>query len=203
MRKLLISSLLIICPGASADDLQRLLPARTAQAVLEQLHDDRHAHFAVVDYARHSSQPRLLLFERDDLRLVASYRVAHGLGSDPDHDGYADSFSDAEGSRASSLGAFRTTQVYQSEEPGHGLSMRLLGLSASNANAERRAVVLHAKDYMEEDFIRRHGVAGRSHGCLVLAAADRDAVIAALRGGALIFAVDSRQQSQRYLSQRK
>lgn len=203
MRQLLAICLLLSCTGISADDLQHLLPAATAQAVLTQLRDDRHPRFAVVDYARHSSQSRLLLFERRDLRLIASYRVAHGRGSDPDHDGYADSFSDVEGSRASSLGVFRAAQVYQSTEPGHGLSMRLQGLSASNANAERRAIVLHAKDYMEEDFIRRHGVAGRSHGCLVLAAADRDATIAALRGGALIFAVDSRQRSQRYLNLRK
>lgn len=203
MRILLATCLLLTCTGASAGDLQRLLPRGAAQAVLEQLRDDRHSRFAVVDYAHHSSQPRLLLFERRDLRLIGSYRVAHGRGSDADHDGYADSFSNAEGSRASSLGVFRTAQVYQSEEPGHGLSMRLQGLSASNANAEHRAIVLHAKEYMEEAFIRRHGVAGRSHGCLVLAAADRDAVIAALRGGALIFAVDSRQPSQRYLSLRK
>jgi len=202
MRKLPILALLF-CTDTSASDLQQLLPEHTARAVLEQLVDDRHPHFAVVDYARHSSQPRLLLFQRRDLRLVGSYRVAHGRGSDPDHDGYADHFSDVEGSRTSSLGAFRTGQVYQSEEPGHGLSMRLIGLSTSNANAERRVIVLHAKDYMEEDFIRRHGVAGRSHGCLVLSARDRDEVVQALHGGALILAVDSRRRSQRYLSLRK
>lgn len=81
--------------------------------------------------------------------------------------------------------------------------MRLLGLSDSNANAERRAIVLHARDYMEEDFVRRHGVAGRSHGCLVLAEADRDQAVAALRDGALIFAVDTRRGSPSYIGQRK
>jgi hypothetical protein len=204
MRTLLTTCLLTLCcTSAAADDLQHLLPASTTSGILEQLEDDRHQHFAVIDYARHSSQPRFLLFERDSLRLVDSYRVAHGRGSDPDHDGYANSFSDTEGSHASSLGVFRTSTVYVSDEPGHGLSMRLLGLSDSNANAERRAIVLHARDYMEEDFVRRHGVAGRSHGCLVLAGADRDQAVAALRGGALIFAVDSQRSSQSYISQRK
>lgn len=204
MRNLLTICLFALCStGAAANDLQHLLPSTTASGILEQLKDDRHQHFAVIDYARHSSQPRFLLFERDSLRLVDSYRVAHGRGSDPDHDGYADSFSDAEGSHASSLGVFRTSTLYVSKEPGHGLSMRLLGLSDSNANAERRAIVLHARDYMEEDFVRRHGVAGRSHGCLVLAEADRDQAVAALRGGALIFAVDTRRSSPSYVSQRK
>ena len=81
--------------------------------------------------------------------------------------------------------------------------MRLLGLSDSNANAERRAIVLHARDYMKEDFVRRHGVAGRSHGCLVLAEADRDQAISALRGAALIFVVDSRLTSHDYLNRRQ
>jgi hypothetical protein len=203
MRTLLATCLLLTCASANADELQHLLPTTTAQAVLTQLRDDQPQHFAIVDYARHSSQARFFLFNRKSLRLIASYRVAHGRGSDPDHDGYADSFSDLEGSHASSLGVFRTSQVYQSKKPGHGLSMRLIGLSASNANAERRAIVLHAKAYMEEDFIRYHGVAGRSHGCLVLSSSDRDQVIAALQGGALIFAVDTRQNMATHIHRQK
>jgi hypothetical protein len=55
-----------------------------------------------------------------------------------------------------------------------------------------RAIVVHARDYMERDFIEAHGVAGRSNGCLVLASADRDRVIRQLQGGALIFAIGPR-----------
>lgn len=204
MRILLATCLFILnCTAAHAGDLQQLLPAAAVEAILEQLRNERQQHFAVVDYARHSSQPRFLLFERSSLHLLASYRTAHGRGSAPNHDGYADSFSDTEGSHASSLGVLRTGQVYQSEEPGHGLSMRLEGLSESNANAERRAIVLHAKNYMEKDFIRRHGVAGRSHGCLVLAAEDRDRAVALLRDGALIFVMDARRSSHDYIRRRK
>lgn len=203
MRNFLLTCLLCIaCHGAVASDLRQLLPG-AADHILDQLRGERHRHFAVVDYARHSSQPRFLLFERSTLRLLGSYRVSHGSGSDPDHDGFADTFSDIEGSHASSLGVFRTGSVYVSDEPGHGLSMRLQGLSESNANAERRAIVVHARDYMEEDFVRRHGVAGRSHGCLVLANADRDEAIAALSGGALIFAIDSRAGLPGHIGQRK
>ena len=63
--------------------------------------------------------------------------------------------------------------------------------------------MLHAKSYMEDDFIRRHGVAGRSHGCLVLAGTDRDKAIALLRGGALIFVIDSRLSAHHYLARNR
>lgn len=122
--------------------------------------------------------------------------------SNPDQDDYVDSFAYAEGSRASSLGVFRTSAVYVSKA-GQGLSMLLLGLRDSNANAERHAIALHARDYMEEDFIRRHGVAGRGHGCPVLVDADRDLAITTLRDGALIFVVDSRLTSQDYPNRRQ
>lgn len=199
-RLLLLNLLLLACGLASADDLRQHVPPTALPAMLAQLQDSPHPRFAVLDYARHSSEPRLLLFDRRTHALLASYRSAHGQGSDPDHDGYADRFSDQQNGHASSLGTFITGQTYHSTEPGHGLSMRLHGLSASNRNAERRAIVLHANFYMERDFIRRHGVAGRSHGCLVLADADRDQVIRALHGGALIFALDSRQSNQDYLA---
>ena len=204
MPRLPLAGLLIaLACSATANDLQQVLPANTAADIRQQLQANRHAHFAVVDYARHSSQPRLMLFERNSLRLLASYRVAHGQGSDLDHDGFTDHYSDAPGSHASSLGTLRTDQVYQSSAPGHGLSIRLIGLSPGNANAERRAIVLHAKSYMEDDFIRRHGVAGRSHGCLVLAGTDRDKAIALLRGGALIFVIDSRLSAHHYLARNR
>ncbi|MOA52338.1 hypothetical protein D3C78_1756230 [compost metagenome] len=73
--------------------------------------------------------------------------------------------------------------------------MRLVGLSPSNSNAEERAIVIHANAYMEDAFIRAHGVPGRSYGCLVLARADRDRVIEQLQGGALIFAIRQPERS--------
>jgi L,D-transpeptidase catalytic domain len=58
----------------------------------------------VVDFAKHSSQPRLY---RVDLRsgdgLDSPIVVAHGIGSDPDNDGYATIFSNVYNSLSSSL----------------------------------------------------------------------------------------------------
>lgn len=193
MRRSLALLLLLLSPVAAlADDLRQWVPARELPGILERLRRDHHPHFAVVDYGQRSSEPRFLLFERRSHALLGRFRVSHGRGSDADHDGYAERFSDRPGSLASSLGVFRTAEVFQSEAPGHGLSMRLEGLSRSNHSAMARAIVVHARDYMERDFIEAHGVAGRSNGCLVLASTDRDRVIRQLQGGALIFAIGPR-----------
>lgn len=196
MRRILLISLLALLSTASlASDLERQLSPAALRPILAQLQQSTHRYFAVLDYNLRSDQPRFQIYRRASQQLIASFRVAHGRGSDIEHDGYAKLFSDAAGSHASSLGLFRTAQIYASEEPGHGRSMRLIGLSDSNRNAERRAIVIHAKDYMEPAFISRHGLPGRSHGCLVFAARDRDAVLELLQGGALIFAISQNRQA--------
>lgn len=190
MLRTLVTSLLALLPLLThAGDLEQRFTADTLQPILQRLQQDEHPRFAVVDYSQRSDQKRFLLYDSRNHALLASYRVAHGKGSDADHDGYAERFSNESESRASSLGTYRTGEVYQSRQPGHGLSMRLTGLDPSNDKAMERAIVIHAMDYMEDRFIRQHGVAGRSFGCLVLAAADRDQAIEALQGGALIFAI--------------
>ncbi|MFC5694599.1 murein L,D-transpeptidase catalytic domain-containing protein [Pseudomonas sp. GCM10022186] len=195
MPRTLLLILLLISPTLRAGDLELLVAQPALDEVLGELKSSRHPHFAVVDYGRASTLPRFYLFDSRSHALLGSFRVAHGKGSDPDHDSHADNFSNAFGSRASSLGLFRTSEVFDSEEPGHGRSMRLVGLSPSNSNAEERAIVIHANAYMEDDFIRRHGVPGRSYGCLVLSNADRNQVIRQLQGGALIFAISQKDQA--------
>ncbi|WP_271407703.1 murein L,D-transpeptidase catalytic domain-containing protein [Pseudomonas sp. Q1-7] len=189
MPRILLLIFLLMSPTLRAGDLELLVNQPQLGEILDDLKASQHPRFAVVDYGRASTLPRFYLFDRRSHALLGSFRVAHGKGSDPDHDGQADSFSNALGSRATSLGLFRTSEVFDSKEPGHGRSMRLIGLSLSNSNAEQRAIVIHANAYMEEAFIREHGVPGRSFGCLVLSGTDRDRVIEQLQGGALIFAI--------------
>lgn len=95
-----------------------------------------------------------------------SYLVAHGKGSDPDHTGWLQRFSNDEGSLATSAGAYLTGEIY---EGVHGASMRLLGLDPANSNAEARAIVIHAADYVSEEHIAAWGKLGRSEGCFVVA----------------------------------
>ena len=116
---------------------------------------------------------------------MRSLLVAHGQGSDRDHDGVADFFSDANGSHASSLGAFRAAERYQG---GHGLSLALDGLDPTNRSARARAVVLHSQWYVSPEIVAQRGVLGRSWGCFVVERAVIDQVVSALEGGGFIYA---------------
>ncbi|MCP5916770.1 murein L,D-transpeptidase catalytic domain family protein, partial [Klebsiella pneumoniae] len=60
--------------------------------------------------------------------------VAHGKGSDSNHDGYAEKFSNTSGSNASSLGYYITAETYNGS---NGYSLRLDGMSSTNSNARR------------------------------------------------------------------
>lgn len=145
-------------------------------------------YIALINYRQPSWEPRFYLIDPEDARVIGVYRVAHGRGSDPNHDGFANYFSDRPGSHMSSVGFFITRQAYISQQPGHGLSLRLEGVSDSNRHAYERDIVIHANDYMERDFIKKYGMPGRSYGCMTLTSAARDKVIAHLAGGALIYA---------------
>ena len=120
---------------------------------------------AIADYGKHSRDLRFHIVD-----LIGgqewSYLVAHGRGSDPEHSGYLQNFSNEDGSLASSQGAFATGDIYEGQ---HGQSMRLLGLDPVNSNAEPRAIVVHGADYVSEDHIATWGKVGRSEGCFALA----------------------------------
>ena len=149
-----------------------------------------HPYAAVLDYSTRSNEPRFHVIDRTTGDIIHSFIVAHGTGSEPDGmDGIPNVFLDEIDSNASSLGLFKTGDVYMSPTDGNGLSMRLHGLSPTNRNAYKRMIVVHAQSYVEPEMIAALGVAGRSDGCMVFSSADRDTVIELLRGGALIYAV--------------
>ncbi|MFN7054543.1 murein L,D-transpeptidase catalytic domain-containing protein [Hyphomonas sp.] len=137
----------------------------------------------IVDYSLHSSEERLFIVNLET-GAVTAYRAAHGLGSDPDHDGYLDSFSSVPGSQASPEGLFRLAEAYHGQ---HGRSARMDGLEDSNRNARARAIVIHAAWYAEPGFLARHGKLGRSNGCIVFSAADLARFLDEVPEGALIF----------------
>jgi L,D-transpeptidase catalytic domain len=114
-----------------------------------------------------------------------SYLVAHGKGSDPDHSGWLQRFSNDPGSLATSDGAYLTGEIY---EGIHGQSMRLLGLDPDNSNAEPRAIVIHGADYVSEDHIATWGKVGRSEGCFAVARHMIPQVLGMLGPNRLLFA---------------
>lgn len=139
---------------------------------------------AVVDFSKHSSRKRFYVI---DLRTgrVQSYRTSHGKGSDANHDGIADNFSDQPHSNASSLGAYATGSAYVGK---YGLALRLNGLDDTNRHAASRAIVLHSAPYSSPSWLQQHGQLGRSFGCFVVDPKLVRQVVNTLRGGVLIYA---------------
>lgn len=172
--------------GVTLDPTGRIRPAILEQAIAvwRATPQARRNVLVIADFARPSTEPRFAIV---DLKTgaVEAMRTAHGKGSDPGHDGIAETFSDTEGSNASSLGAYLTGARYFGQ---HGLSLKLKGLDATNRAAEARAIVLHSAPYMTDAFVAAHGRPGRSWGCFVVDPARIDAVVARLEGGALIYA---------------
>jgi hypothetical protein len=138
----------------------------------------------VVDFSQASSEPR---FHVVDLQngSVESYRVAHGRGSDPDHSGYVERFSNQFQSYATSNGTYVTGAYYDGK---YGLSLRVRGLDWSNNNAEARAIVIHNAWYAEDDMIPMHGKLGRSEGCFAMSRENQYKVMSRLAGGRMIYA---------------
>jgi len=139
---------------------------------------------AIADFGLPSSTPRLHLV--DILTgTTTSLRVTHGRGSDPDHTGMLQTFSDVVGSAATSEGAYLTGPVYTGV---HGLSLRLIGLDPTNAHAEERAIVIHSAWYADASVLAQQGKLGRSDGCFAVSPADIAALLAMLGEGRLLYA---------------
>ena len=138
----------------------------------------------IVDFSQPSSDPRFFVVDLMSGN-VESHRVAHGRGSDPDHSGFVERFSNDFGSYASSNGAYLTGDYYDGK---YGVSMKVRGLDWSNYNAEPRAIVIHNAWYAEDDMIPVHGKLGRSEGCFAMSRKSQYEVMRRLAGGRMIYA---------------
>jgi hypothetical protein len=138
----------------------------------------------IADFGVPSSVPRFH-FVNLEQNEVRSFFVAHGTGSDPEHDGWLKSFSNEYGSNATSRGAFISWEWYQGK---FGTSMRLGGLDPENSMAFQRSIVVHSAWYAEPEMITRWGKLGRSNGCFAMAAGDLPHALLHLSGGRLIYA---------------
>lgn len=138
----------------------------------------------VADFALPSSLPRLHFanLERGEVR---SFLVAHGKGSDPEHDGFLKVFSNQINSLATSRGAFITYEWYRGK---YGTSIRLGGIDPDNNHALDRAIVMHPAWYANPDMLEKWGKLGRSDGCFAMAEADFNEALWHLSGGRLLYA---------------
>ena len=140
-------------------------------------------YMTVIDYTKHNSRKRMYVINMQS-GAVEPMLVAHGRGSDPSHTGYAKKFSNTEGSKMTSLGFFITSGTYQGD---NGYSMYLDGISPSNSNARKRAIVVHGADYVSDTNVKQYGVIGRSYGCPALDRKLSKRVIDLIKGGSVIY----------------
>jgi hypothetical protein len=142
-----------------------------------------HDRIAIADFATPSYQPRFHLVHLGT-GACETLLVAHGVGSDPEHTGLLQRFSNEVNSEATCEGAFLTADYYVSK---HGDSQRLLGLDSTNNNALDRAIVVHSAWYANGDMIAKHGKLGRSQGCFAVGETDLARVFERLGTGRMIY----------------
>lgn len=139
---------------------------------------------AIADFSLPSSRLRFHLVDLHN-GATRSLLVAHGIGSDPEHTGMLQRFSNEVNSEATSEGAFLASNYYVGK---HQLSQRLIGLDPTNSNALDRAIVIHGAWYSNSDMIAKHGKLGRSQGCFAVGEKELDKVFSLLGEGRMIYA---------------
>lgn len=139
----------------------------------------------LVDFGVSSAVPRFHIVDVGNGRILDTFLVAHGRGSDPANRGWLERFSNRPGSNASSRGSFLTTQTYWGK---HGRSRRLSGLDPDNNLAASRAIVIHGADYVSRSMARTQGRVGRSLGCFSVPRTDITEVLDKLGPDRLLFA---------------
>lgn len=119
----------------------------------------------LADMSLHSGVKRLAVWDCRAGKVLFTALVSHGSGSEDsrgmDFTRSAPRFSDTEGSLLTSLGVYRIAERYEGR---YGTSFRLDGISATNANARSRAIVLHAFDCVPDFETYPHGTP-ESAGC--------------------------------------
>lgn len=161
----------------------------------------------IVDFSKKSNTPRLF---RVDLRngdgLQNPILVAHGIGSDSDRDGLADSFSNINMSLMSSLGAVRGAEIYQGRS---GRALRLDGLDPTNNLMRDRNIVVHSyrgasMRYFNASYqMSRNDTPGESEGCFVIQPENRDWLIDTLANGGFLYAGISDERAEQIAAAEK
>lgn len=172
-------------PVVRADSVNPALLERARAAMVRHAPMIRNSErLGLVDFSMASREARLTILHIPSGQGMAML-VAHGRGSDPEHSGWLNWFSNEPGSLASSQGAYLTGARYVGV---HGDAQRLIGLDPYNNNAEARAIVIHGADYVSEDLIRTQGKLGRSEGCFALRRDDISMALSLLGEGTMLYA---------------
>lgn len=138
-------------------------------------------YLTVVDMTKSANVERLYIIDTKTWKIVHTSLVSHGMNTGEE---FAQHFSNIESSHQSSLGFFRTAEVYNGK---HDRSLKLDGLESFNNNVRDRGVVVHAADYVSHDYVKSNGRLGRSYGCPALPFDNYDKVIEMIKDGSCFF----------------
>ena len=139
----------------------------------------------LVDFQKFSGDERFYEVDLIGGRVTA-FRTCHGRGSDPQHSGFARTFSNTPESYMSSVGAYATAGAGWGAQQGP--NVLLDGLEYSNNMARDRAIIVHGADYADPEFLAREGKLGRSYGCFSTAHTDLPMLRERMGEGRLLFA---------------
>ena len=170
-------------PGVPAGIRPDLFKKALAALNRHSMHIPSHDRIAIADFATSSNNPRFHVVNLGTGQ-VERFLVAHGIGSDPNHSGMLQRFSNEVNSEATCEGAFLTADYYVGK---HGDSQRLLGLDPTNNNALDRAIVVHSAWYANADMIDKHGKLGRSQGCFAVGETELAKLFERLGPGRMIY----------------
>lgn len=156
------------------------LLGRQALSKTTDFSDDRI--ITIVDFSKPSTQERLYVLDLADNKILFQSLVAHGKNTG---ENWATHFSNQANSYQSSLGFYKTAEIYNGSK---GCSMKLDGLESSiNGQARNRGIVVHAADYVSKSFVQQYGRLGRSQGCPALPRELNKPIIQKISGGTLFF----------------
>jgi hypothetical protein len=136
----------------------------------------------IADFSQPSANKRLYVIDLETKRVLFNTWVAHGKNSGQEE---AHSFSNIPQSNKSSLGFYVTLNTYEGK---NGYSLQLNGVeSGFNTNALDRGIVVHAADYVNENYIQSQGWIGRSQGCPAVAPELSRPIINTIKEGSCFF----------------
>lgn len=138
-------------------------------------------YLTIIDMSVSANTERCFIINMNTQTVEHKSVVAHGEKTGLE---YAKKFSNKVNSHQTSIGFYKTAETYTGK---HGLSLRLDGLEYSNNKARERAVVIHAADYVNPDFVKSNGRLGRSWGCPSLPDKDYFTIISKIKEGSCLF----------------
>lgn len=137
----------------------------------------------IADYSQSSNKKRLYVIDLKNNKLLFNTYVAHGRNTGTE---FAKSFSNMEGSLKSSIGFYITENQIVGSHTGFALTIK--GVEKGfNDNAAKRQIIIHSAEYATENFIKKNGRLGRSHGCPVLPPDINKPIIETIKDGTCLF----------------